>query len=180
MFAAVALSLGLVLSPIPAQRSALSRNASPRMDVELSMSKPIEILPTPSDDEIAKIKSSWGTWGCGVSNFPWTYSDDETALILEGEVTVTPDDKSLKAETIKAGDYVKALHPRLECALLAAIHDSLVRLALRSFQRACPAHGMSPSPSTSTSTLIDIHHSLLDRTVLQLVCVPVAPPCAAS
>ena len=39
--------------------------------------------------------------------FPWTYSDDETAYILEGEVTVTPDDKSLPPATIKAGDYVK-------------------------------------------------------------------------
>ena len=68
---------------------------------------PIEILPAPSAEEVKKIKASWGTWGCGVSNFPWTYSDDETALILEGEVTVTPDDKSLPAVTIKAGDFVK-------------------------------------------------------------------------
>ena len=71
------------------------------------MGKPIEVLPTPSDAELKKIKSSWGTWGCDVSNFPWTYSDDETAYILEGEVTVTPDDKSLPAVTIKAGDFVK-------------------------------------------------------------------------
>jgi uncharacterized cupin superfamily protein len=31
---------------------------------------------------------------------------DETAYLLEGEVTVTPDDTSLPAVTLKAGDYV--------------------------------------------------------------------------
>ena len=71
------------------------------------MGKPIEVLPTPSAAELANIKSSWGTWGCGISNFPWTYSDDETAYILEGEVVVTPDDNTLPAVTIKAGDFVK-------------------------------------------------------------------------
>ena len=35
--------------------------------------------------------SSWPTWGCGVSSFPWTYDEQETCLLLEGEVTVTPD-----------------------------------------------------------------------------------------
>ena len=69
--------------------------------------KPIEVLPTPSADELAAIKSSWGTWSCGVKFFPWSYSEDETACLLEGEVIVTPDDKSLPAVTCKAGDFVK-------------------------------------------------------------------------
>ena len=69
--------------------------------------RPIEVLPAPAEAELANIKGSWGTWGCGVSEFPWSYSDDETAYLLEGEVTVTPDDKSLPAVTIKAGDLVK-------------------------------------------------------------------------
>lgn len=34
---------------------------------------------------------SWPTWGCEASKFPWTYSDTEDALILQGEVIVTPD-----------------------------------------------------------------------------------------
>ena len=72
----------------------------------MSKARPIEVLPAPSDEELKKIKSTWGTWGCGVSKFPWTYSDDETAYLLEGEVTVTPDDTSLPAVTLKAGDYV--------------------------------------------------------------------------
>jgi hypothetical protein len=35
--------------------------------------------------------TSWPTWGCGVSTFPWTYDEQETCLLLEGDVTVTPD-----------------------------------------------------------------------------------------
>ena len=31
------------------------------------------------------------TWSKEPSSFPWTYSEQETAYILEGEVTVTPD-----------------------------------------------------------------------------------------
>ena len=31
------------------------------------------------------------TWGCGVSTFPWTYDEQETCFLLEGDVTVTPD-----------------------------------------------------------------------------------------
>ncbi len=35
--------------------------------------------------------TSWSTWGCGVSTYPWTYDERETCLMLEGDVTVTPD-----------------------------------------------------------------------------------------
>ena len=30
------------------------------------------------------------TWSKEPSSFPWTYSEQETAYVLEGEVTVTP------------------------------------------------------------------------------------------
>ena len=30
-------------------------------------------------------------WNCEESSFDWTYDDKETCLLLEGEVTVTPD-----------------------------------------------------------------------------------------
>jgi uncharacterized protein len=33
---------------------------------------------------------SWPTWSKEVSTFPWSYSSQEIAYILEGEVTVTP------------------------------------------------------------------------------------------
>jgi uncharacterized protein len=32
----------------------------------------------------------WPTWSKEVSKFPWDYSSQEVAYILEGEVTVTP------------------------------------------------------------------------------------------
>ena len=32
---------------------------------------------------------TWSTWSKEVSIFPWSYSDKETAYILEGYVTVT-------------------------------------------------------------------------------------------
>jgi len=35
--------------------------------------------------------SSWPTWGCEASTFAWTYDEPETCLLLEGDVTVTPD-----------------------------------------------------------------------------------------
>ncbi|WP_137719570.1 cupin domain-containing protein [Methylobacillus flagellatus] len=33
----------------------------------------------------------WPTWSKEVSVFSWTYTDRETAYILEGDVTVTPE-----------------------------------------------------------------------------------------
>ena len=30
-------------------------------------------------------------WTCEPNTFPWTYTEKETSLILEGNVTVTPD-----------------------------------------------------------------------------------------
>ena len=37
-----------------------------------------------------------------MSTFPWTYGETETSLLLEGEVTVTPDGG--RAVTLRAGD----------------------------------------------------------------------------
>jgi hypothetical protein len=34
---------------------------------------------------------NWPIWTCDPSTFPWTYSEKETCLILEGDITVTPD-----------------------------------------------------------------------------------------
>ena len=48
--------------------------------------------------------TSWPTWGCEVSTFPWTCDEQGTCLLLEGDVTVTPDD----GEPVRfgAGDLV--------------------------------------------------------------------------
>ena len=46
----------------------------------------------------------WPIWTCDPSAFPWTYSDKETCLILEGDVTVTPDGG--EGVSFGAGDLV--------------------------------------------------------------------------
>lgn len=35
--------------------------------------------------------TSWPTWSCGGSTFPWTYYEQETCMLLEGDVTITPE-----------------------------------------------------------------------------------------
>jgi uncharacterized protein len=47
----------------------------------------------------------WGTWGCGVSKFPWTYDTSESCYLLAGQVTVTPTDDR-PAATFGQGDFV--------------------------------------------------------------------------
>ena len=46
----------------------------------------------------------WPIWSCEASTFSWTYDDKETCLILEGNVTVTPDDG--EPVDFSAGDLV--------------------------------------------------------------------------
>lgn len=46
--------------------------------------------------------SRWPTWGCEVSNFPWSYDSTETCYVLKGRVVVTPDGGP--AVEIAAGD----------------------------------------------------------------------------
>mmetsp|Transcript_18658 Transcript_18658/g.25714 ORF Transcript_18658/g.25714 Transcript_18658/m.25714 type:complete len:134 (-) Transcript_18658:135-536(-) len=66
----------------------------------------IEVI-SQADEEFLKKKGvfSWGTWGCGVSKFPWTYGENESCYLLEGKVTVTPDD-GRAAATFGKGDFV--------------------------------------------------------------------------
>ena len=43
-------------------------------------------------------------WGCDVSTFPWTYELSETCLMIDGDVTITPEGG--EPVRIKAGDLV--------------------------------------------------------------------------
>ncbi len=47
---------------------------------------------------------TWPTWSKEVSTFPWSYSEQEIAYVLEGEVTVTP--KEGAPVSFGAGDLV--------------------------------------------------------------------------
>ena len=66
----------------------------------------IEVVSQP-DEEFLEKKGvfSWGTWGCAVSKFPWTYDSSESCYLLEGKVTVTPTDGRPPA-TFGKGDFV--------------------------------------------------------------------------
>jgi uncharacterized cupin superfamily protein len=55
----------------------------------MSLMHKIKICP---DEVKAMGISHWPTWGKEPSTFPWSYSEKETAYILEGEVTVTSSD----------------------------------------------------------------------------------------
>jgi hypothetical protein len=44
----------------------------------------------PTKEEVDRIKAEkWGIWTKEVSEFPWSYDERETCLIIEGEVTVS-------------------------------------------------------------------------------------------
>lgn len=66
----------------------------------------IEVISQPDGTFLEqKGVMDWGTWGCGVSKFPWTYDSAETCYLLKGKVTVTPTD-GRQPVTIGKGDYV--------------------------------------------------------------------------
>lgn len=59
----------------------------------------------PADSRLQALGvSRWPTWSKEVSVFPWTYSEQEVAYVLEGEVTVTPKDG--EPVSFGAGDLV--------------------------------------------------------------------------
>ena len=71
----------------------------------------IEIIKlTESEINKQKIKS-WPIWSCSVSEFDWEYSEQESCLLLEGDVEV-----SGNFETVKFGGGDFVVFPRgLKC-----------------------------------------------------------------
>ena len=45
----------------------------------------------------------WPVWEKEISRFPWSYSEDEEFLIIEGEVVIETNQEKY---TLKAGDFV--------------------------------------------------------------------------
>ena len=76
------------------------------MSTQTSTGPEIEVVSQP-DQEFLEKKGvfNWGTWGCGVSKFPWTYDSAESCYLLAGQVTVTPSDGRAPA-TFGKGDFV--------------------------------------------------------------------------
>jgi len=69
------------------------------------------IVRKPSDEEIDECRD-WPIWSAEPSSFDWSYTQTETCLIIEGEVTVKDDISSV---SFGAGDMV--IFPEgLDCA----------------------------------------------------------------
>ena len=56
----------------------------------------------PTEKEVIEMKSN-PVWTCDVSEFDWFYDSEEACLIIEGDVTVKYESKSV---SFTAGDYV--------------------------------------------------------------------------
>jgi uncharacterized cupin superfamily protein len=68
--------------------------------------KEITVDSNPSDALLKQMGAAhWPTWQKEVSVFPWEFVTTETALILEGECEMTPEDGG-PSTTFKAGDLV--------------------------------------------------------------------------
>lgn len=85
-------------------RPPLRRASSSRAAATSSAASIVVRAPTEAERSAA---SRWPTWGCGAETFPWTYDEQETCLILEGEVVVTPKDQQKFGPPMsaKAGDW---------------------------------------------------------------------------
>lgn len=84
-----------------------SRNSYTRPSTFLHMGGPeIDVISQPGE-KFLEIRGvfKWGTWGCGVSKFPWTYDQTESCYLLSGKVTVTPTD-GRPAVTVGKGDFI--------------------------------------------------------------------------
>ena len=60
------------------------------------------VVKKPSPEEESKAKA-WPTWECEPSEFDWAYTQTETCLILDGEVTVTDGENEV---SFGEGDWV--------------------------------------------------------------------------
>jgi len=65
----------------------------------------ITVETQPAESKLIEMEVfDWPIWEKEASTFPWTYDMQETCYILEGEVTVTPENG--EPITFKAGDLV--------------------------------------------------------------------------
>ena len=66
----------------------------------------IEVTRGCSEQQIDAFQArQWPIWSCDASTFPWQYDQRERCLLLEGDVTVTPEN----GEPVRfgAGDFVE-------------------------------------------------------------------------
>jgi len=63
------------------------------------------VVHKPNEQETEQCKY-WPIWTCENSTFDWDYTQTETCLLLEGQVTVTDRPEGENSVTFGAGDHV--------------------------------------------------------------------------
>jgi uncharacterized cupin superfamily protein len=60
--------------------------------MQTAMACGITVTSNPDPAQLESLAvNTWPIWSCEISCFPWSYHEQETCLLLEGDVTVTPD-----------------------------------------------------------------------------------------
>lgn len=71
--------------------------------------KKIHIEHQPDAKQLNEMKvQEWPVWTKEVSEFPWEYDAEETCYVLEGQITVTPED----GEPVEIGPGDLATFPK--------------------------------------------------------------------
>ena len=63
------------------------------------------VVKKPTEEEAVACKS-WPVWTCEPSTFDWDYTQSETCLVLEGEVSVTDRPEGEVSVSFGVGDLV--------------------------------------------------------------------------
>ena len=63
----------------------------------------IVITKLSENEMVEKGVRSWPIWSCEVSEFDWEYSDEESCLLLDGEVEVESEFETVR---FSAGDFL--------------------------------------------------------------------------
>ena len=63
------------------------------------------VVSKPTETEADQCKN-WPIWTCQQSKFDWDYTQSETCLVLEGEVTVTDRPEGEDSVSFGPGDFV--------------------------------------------------------------------------
>ena len=63
------------------------------------------VVKKPTEEETATCKG-WPIWTCEPDKFDWDYTQSETCLVLEGEVTVTDRPEGEESVSFGRGDLV--------------------------------------------------------------------------
>ncbi len=63
------------------------------------------VVKKPTEEETAACKG-WPIWTCEPSKFDWDYTQSETCLVLEGEVTVSDRPEGEESVSFGPGDIV--------------------------------------------------------------------------